>query len=89
MPRIKSLTPGRSRIEKLWPWAGMLDREDRASRPISFWGWEMQLAIDFPIEHASGGFLLPFERTYSSTSSIILGLANSSPQKQGLRCVPG
>ncbi|KAL4201593.1 hypothetical protein AMTRI_Chr02g216940 [Amborella trichopoda] len=51
MPRIKSLTSGRCRIEKLRPWAGMLDREDRVSRPISFWGWEMQLAIDFPIEH--------------------------------------
>ncbi|KAL4203402.1 hypothetical protein AMTRI_Chr01g127720 [Amborella trichopoda] len=68
MPRIKSPIPGRSRIEKLFnrsshsfdrrSWAGILDREDRASGPISFWGWEMQLAIDFPIEHASGGSLL-------------------------------
>ncbi|KAL4189196.1 hypothetical protein AMTRI_Chr08g164280 [Amborella trichopoda] len=50
MPRIKSLTPGRSRIENLRSWTSMLDREDRASGPTSFWGWEMQLAIDFPIE---------------------------------------
>ncbi|KAL4192726.1 hypothetical protein AMTRI_Chr06g195750 [Amborella trichopoda] len=50
MSRIKSLTPGRSRIEKLFSrsphsfdrryWAGM------------FWGWQMQLGMNFPIEHA-------------------------------------